>query len=82
MTVLGKRYWKKNEHPCTIETCDMAVGTSDGITVPVTAFKYRCVLCGREYIDITESGIEQIQKLGYDAAIQWSSERKKKGAKK
>ena len=76
MTVLGKRYWKKNEHPCTIETCDMAVGTSDGITVPVTAFKYS------EYIDITESGIEQIQKLGYDAAIQWSSERKKKGAKK
>jgi len=50
------RYHKR----CLIEIVDMATGVSSNCGVHVTAFKWKCVLCGREFDDITESGFGQL----------------------
>ena len=64
---------------CIIKTVDMATGRSDKRGTPVTAFKHVCVLCGKGFECINESGIEQIASgIPYEEAIQWFNERRSK----
>lgn len=49
-------------HCHVIEVRDFALGVElpDG-GYPLTAFRWRCKICGREIVDISEYGIEQLQ---------------------
>ena len=55
-------------HCHVIEVRDLALGVAlpDG-GYPLTAFRWRCKICGREIVDISEYGIEQLR-AGYEPA--------------
>ena len=60
--------WHK--HIITVD--DMATGVSLEAGVPVTAFRYKCIICGRTFDDITEMGIRQLEE-GHkrDKVLDW-----------
>ena len=49
------------EHPHIVSVVDMALGCKEPASIPVTAWKYRCVLCEMEIVEITETGIKQLE---------------------
>ncbi len=70
-----KKIFKRIDHPHIIECDDIAVGTEQDNGTPVTAFSYRCVLCGRKYRDVTELGIQQIRSgISEEKVFQWMNE--------
>lgn len=73
-----KRYWLG--HPCIIRVTDMAVGTKDHCNGrPVTAFRYTCFLCGREFVNISGIGLEQIASgISVDDVLHWVTANRQK----
>lgn len=61
---------------------DMAVGIPHARGVLVTAWKYKCRLCGREFWDISRSGWKQLGD-GYhpDKVFDWMESRMTEGEK-
>ena len=58
-------------HPHIIKICGMAIGVAEH-GQPVTAFKSRCILCGKEIVEIEEPGLWQLE-AGYkrDQVFVW-----------
>ena len=68
------RYHKRH----IIEVYDMALGESENPGIPLTAFRFRCLICGRFFDDICESGIEQLRRgIKKEDVFQWFREKKK-----
>lgn len=76
MSQLGKKFYRdpENGHACVIEICDMATGLTENHGTPVTGFKYKCVLCGREFVELTRSGYKQLKKYKRRYVLQWMDE--------
>jgi hypothetical protein len=66
--------WLKEKHPSLwlrwdvsihkkhrIEIRNIALGVSDRGNTPLTAWKYMCIVCGDEIIQLTESGVKQLE---------------------
>ena len=63
-------------HPHVMKIYDMALGVNE-VGTPVTAFRYRCALCGKLIDDITESGIRQlVEGHKKDRVFRWIREKK------
>ena len=45
-------------HPMRLK--DMALGKSEPSARPLTGWRWKCLICGRIYTEITESGLRQI----------------------
>lgn len=71
-----KKFFSKIDHLHLIDVVDIATGVPYDAGIPLTGFKYRCVLCGREYMLTTESGLKQIAE-GHSVkkVLQWMEER-------
>ena len=58
-----------------IKLDDMAFGKSDHSGVPLTGFRWHCVLCGRVFDIPTQSGLDQIANgVPQGKALQWMNE--------
>ena len=67
-----KKIFSRIDHLHLIEVIDFATGIPVNAGTPVTGFKYRCVLCGREYMLVTEIGLIQIsQGHPIEQVLQW-----------
>lgn len=73
-----KRFFSRIDHFHLIDVVGIALGVPYGAGVPLTGFKYRCILCGREYSLTTESGLKQIAE-GHpiEKVLQWMEDKKR-----
>lgn len=71
------KWWLYIIHPHVLRMDGMATGMASGgaQTIPGTAWKYRCRLCGHPFMFIAKSGWEQLQE-GHppNAVFQWMGE--------
>jgi len=57
-----KKFFQKKAHLHIIKSYDIATGISEQENfVPLTAFKFKCILCGESIDDITDSGLTQLE---------------------
>jgi len=54
-------FFRRRIHKHLVEVADMAIGVPEGGGSPLTAFRFRCVLCGEFIDDITDSGLTQLE---------------------
>jgi len=70
-----QRRWRRRIHRHLIDVVDHAVGVPGKRSVPLTAFKWRCVLCGQEIIDVCEPGYRQLEEGHSRASVfRWGRE--------
>lgn len=68
------RFFLKRDHYHIIKVYDIAMGIPE-IGIPLTAFRYRCILCGVTFDDICESGMRQlIAGNPVDKVLRWDRE--------
>ena len=69
------------EHPHITQFKDMAVHVKKircGDFTTVTAWKYKCSICGREFVTLTKTGIELLQNgYEYSDVVEFFEDRKK-----
>ena len=77
MNLLHKFFLRRG-HYHIIKPVDYARGVPLPASVPLTAWRWRCVLCGRELDEINPSGIQQIANGEPPALVlRWTKERQK-----
>jgi len=66
-----RRFFPYHYHVLYLLDISYGVGLENG-NIPVTGFKFVCKLCGREFVDISEYGIKQLQEgKSVDDVFRW-----------
>jgi hypothetical protein len=70
------QWWLYRIHPHVLRMDDMAMGIHKRNSLPVTAFQYRCRLCGHPFLFICSSGWEQLREGHPPSAVfRWREQR-------